>query len=127
MHWNEGTTRFEDNSALSGGAIHLMNGSAISWTGNTDFVSNEALGDKVRSDLTPWTPFSTPRTPPSSSAGLPPSHTTHAARTVVPWLWSTVSRYSSTHRHRFRREFGRNCRRCCLYGRDRCGPGLPRR
>lgn len=41
--WSGGKTGFAANSAGSGGAIFLCNGSVVDWTADTEFSSNAAV------------------------------------------------------------------------------------
>ncbi|CAB1107755.1 unnamed protein product [Ectocarpus sp. CCAP 1310/34] len=56
-------TEFEDNTALSGRAMFLWNGSHVEWTGDTDFSSNKASADGGVVWSFVLTPFTTLNTP----------------------------------------------------------------
>lgn len=45
VSWSEQETEFLSNSAMNGGAVFMMNGSTVRWTGHTKFSHNEASVD----------------------------------------------------------------------------------
>eukprot|EP00903_Cladosiphon_okamuranus_P016020 g14792.t1 len=45
VSWSEQRTEFRSNKAANGGALFLMNGSMVGWTGDTEFSLNQASAD----------------------------------------------------------------------------------